>query len=126
MDNRELKEILKNYKFFKFNKKICGEYEICKLIKDKTGQDLSIEIEDEDAFMEALERSTELVKEYPDKGDILHKLVIMDYMDSANFAELDEMNPSTKTKYRWKAIEVINNILESQKPYKKKEDTINA
>lgn len=117
MDRKQLKDVLKNYRFFMFNHKVSGKYEICKVLRERTGSDLSCEIEDEEEFMKDLKDSAELLKEYPEKGQILYELVVSSYFsnEAKISQETADLNESTKSKYRWKAIDVMNDILKNKR-----------
>lgn len=118
MNNRELKEILKNYKFFLFNQKISGQYNICETMKKKSGLDLSFEIEDEEKFINDLKESAELLKEYPNNGSVLYELIMASYFRDGEkqcSKEIASLNESTKTKYRWQGINVMLEVLDGKK-----------
>lgn len=118
MNNRELKEILKNYKFFLFNQKISGQYNIRETMKKRSGRDLSFEIEDEEKFINDLKESAELLKEYPNNGSILYELIMNSYFRDGEkqcSKEIASLNESTKTKYRWQGINVMLEVLDGKK-----------
>lgn len=107
---KEVKQLLKIYKKALLHYEISGEYRIEELSRQ------SLHVEDEASLIKELEVAFEILKKYPENGDLYYKLISEAYIQDETLgieqiAKKNNMTYQKTWRYIDEAVEVISMVI---------------